>query len=62
MKLSVRLSVLPLDCCSSVHAAGLLLWARWAGNIDRLFRGRHSAARRAAANAGSVALSADVGS
>jgi len=63
MKLSVRPSVLPPDCCSSsVHAAGLLLWARWAGNIDRLFRDRRSAARRVAANAGSVALSADVGS
>jgi len=36
-------------------AAGLLLWARRPGDIDRLLRGRHSAA-----NAGSATLSAGV--
>jgi len=42
--------------------AGLLLCARRAGDIDRLLHGRRSAtaARRAAANAGSVMLTADV--
>jgi len=44
-------------------AAGLLLWARRSGDIDRLVHGQRAsasssraAARRAAANAGSAAL------
>ena len=49
--LSVRLCVRP------IAAAGLLLWARQPGDIDRLLHGR-----RSAANASSVALPADVGS
>jgi len=49
------------------RAAGLLLWARWVGDIDRLLHGRapqqHGAAARcAAANAGSATFSADAGS
>jgi len=61
---SVCLSVCPIQ----PHAAGvgLLLWARRPGDIDRLLHGQVSssraAARRAAANAGSATLSADVGS
>jgi len=53
------LSVCPMYGSSSPHAAaaGLLLWARRAGNIDRLLHGR-----RSAANAGGVTLSAGVGS
>jgi len=39
------------------RAAGLLLWARQAGDIDRLLHGR-----RSAATVSSVTLSADVGS
>jgi len=56
---SVRLSVSPSVCpsvCPSYrplqqHAAGLLLWARWARDIDRLLHGhrRLQQARRAAA-------------
>ena len=38
------------------HAAGLLLWARQAGDIDRLDE------RRSAVTASGVTLSADVGS
>jgi len=41
-------------------AAGLLLWARPAADIDRLLHGAQQAARRA--NAGSATLSAYVGS
>jgi len=43
---------------------GLLLHAQWAGDIDRLIHGWHSAAatRSTAANAGSATLPADVGS
>jgi len=65
--LGVRLSV-----CSSVcsirplhtAAAGLLLWARRPGDIDRRCTGGGPAvsSSRAAANAGSAKLSADVGS
>jgi len=38
-----------------VAAAGLLLWARWAGYIDRLLQRRQ-------ASAGSASLSADASS
>jgi len=74
MQLSgVRPSVrLPACCIRPPHAAaaGLLLWARRPGGIDRLLHGRRAtavsssraAARLAAANAGSATLSADVGS
>jgi len=59
MKLSdVRLfvcpSVRPVIRSPHVAAAGLLLWARRPEDIDRLLHGR-----RSAANANSVALSAD---
>jgi len=57
---SVCLFVAPHDA-----AAGLLLWARRAGDIDRLLHGRRStaaASQQRRANSGSVALSADVGS
>ena len=39
-------------------AAGLLLWARRPADVDRLLHGR-AAERRASANGGSVALSAE---
>ena len=42
--LSVSLLVLPRARSSKSAAAGLLLWARRAGNIDRLPHGRRSAA------------------
>jgi len=56
---SVRLSVCPIRP-SHTAAAGLLLWARRPGDIDRLLHGRRPAdssscaAARAAANAGIV--------
>jgi len=64
---SVGASVYPIRPTHSAAAAGLLLWARRPGDIDRLLHGRRSAAAapqhgRAAANAGSGTLSADVGS
>ena len=41
MKLyGVRLSVCPIRQLLQ-RTAGLLLWARWAGDIDRLLHGRH---------------------
>ena len=64
---SVRLSV--PSGRRTPAAASLLLWARRPRDIDRLLHGRrvgggssHAAARRAATNAGSATLSADVGS
>jgi len=58
MKLSgVCPSVCPIIRPAHAAAAGLLLWARRARDIDRLLHGQHSAA-----NANSVTLSADVGS
>ena len=53
MQLSVRLS---LSHPAAAAAAGLLLWARRPGYIDRLLHGRRSAANAAA----SSTLSADV--
>jgi len=41
-------------CCMRYFAAGLMLWARWAEEIDRLPHDRHRA------NAGSATLSAYV--
>ena len=63
---SVRLSVCPIRPLQQ-RAAGLLLWARRAGDIDRLLHGRRrsstrAAARRAAEDAGSATFSAYVGS
>jgi len=55
--LSVCPSVSPITRPSHAAAAGLLLWAQQEGDIDRLLRGR-----RSAANASSITLSADVGS
>jgi len=60
----VRLSVCPIRPLQQ-RAAGLLLWARRVGDIDRLMHGRRSsssgaAARRAAAYAGSATFSAYV--
>jgi len=59
---SMKLSGVCLSVCLSVRpsnytaaAASLLLWARRAGDIDRLLHSRRS-------NASSVTLSADVGS
>ena len=67
----------PIDRSRQRRAASLLLSAWWAGYIDRLRHGAYSwravqqapvlsskgaAARRSAANAGSVTLTADVGS
>ena len=60
MKLSgvrLSLSVRSIIRSPQAAAAGLLLWARRPGDIDRLPHGR-----RSAANASSVMLSADVGS
>ena len=54
---SVCLSVRPVIRSPLAVAAGLLLWARRPGDIDRLLHGR-----RSAASASSVTLSADVGS
>jgi len=53
-----RPSVFPVIRPPHPAVVGLLLWARRAGDIDRLLL--HD--RRAAATASSVALSADVGS
>jgi len=58
--MSVRLSVCPIRWPHAT-VVGLLLWARRAGDIDRLLSSSHAAARRAAENAGSATLSADVG-
>jgi len=61
---SVRLSVCFI-CLLHVAAAGLLLWAGGAGDIDPLLPGAQQQRRRitrAAANAGSATLSAAVGS
>ena len=61
---SVRPSALTLAHSSKPAAAGLLLWARWAGDIDRSlgFAARRTAARRVRrANAGSATLLAYVG-
>ena len=55
--LSVCLSVRSIIRPPHAAAAGLLLWARRPGDIDRLLH-----CRRSAANAGSVTLSADVAS
>ena len=52
--MSVRLCVCPIRRLHAT-AAGLLLWAGWAGTIDRLLPQRR-------ANAGSATLSAYVGS
>jgi len=54
MQLSVRLSL--SHPAAAAAAAGLLLWARRPGDIDRLLHGRRSAANAAA----SSTLSADV--
>jgi len=51
-----RPSVCPIVCPLHSAAAGLLLWAQRAGDIDRLLHGR-----RSAANASSVTFTADVG-
>ena len=51
---SVCLSVCPIMWPPHAVAAGLLVRARRAGDIDRLLHGR-----RTAANAGSASLSAD---
>jgi len=64
--MSVRLSVCPIRPLQQ-RAAGLLLWARQAGDIDRLLHGwRRSsmgaAARRAAEDAGSATFSTHLGS
>jgi len=59
---SARLSVCPTRSPYSA-AAGFLLWARQAGDIDRLLAGAHHQPCRstdAAANMGSATLSADV--
>jgi len=57
---SVRPSVRLCECgpadSSKATAAGLLLWARWAGDINRLLQ------QRRRANAGNATLSAYVGS
>jgi len=59
-RLSVCLSVCPVYRPLQQRAAGLLLWARRAGDIDRLLHGRRrrsngaEAARRSAAKASSV--------
>ena len=53
----VRPSVCPIIRPPHATAAGLLLWARWAGDIDRLLHGR-----RSAATASKCHVSADVGS
>jgi len=57
-------SVCPIYRLMHAAAAGLLLWARRAGEIDRSRwpPGATAARRRSAANASSVTLSADVGS
>ena len=57
VSLSVCLSVRSIIRPPHAAAAGLLLWARRPGDIDRLLH-----CRRSAANAGSVTLSADVAS
>jgi len=58
---SVCLSVCPIICQPHAAAAGLLLSARRARDIDRLLQ--HGAATlRSAANAGSATFTADVGS
>jgi len=54
---SVCLSVRSIIRPPHAAVAGLLLWARRPGDIDRLLHGR-----RSAANTSSVTLSADVGS
>ena len=57
----IPLSV-PYACCSSMWG-GLLLKARWVGDIDRLCcMAGEGAAQQAAANAGGVTFIADVGS
>ena len=64
--LSLCLSVCPIMRPPTHAAASLLLWARRAADNDQLLHGRpalsssYTAARRAAANAGSATLSADV--
>jgi len=50
-----RLSVRSIIRPPHAAAAGLLLWARRAGDIDRLLHGR-----RSAGNASSVTLSAEL--
>jgi len=62
----VRPSVCPIRPLQK-RAAGLLLWARRAGDIDRLLHGRRrsstgAAARRAAEDAGSATFSTHLGS
>ena len=54
---SVCLSVCPIIRPPYAAKAGLLLWARQPGDVDRLLHGR-----RSAANASGVTLTADVGS
>jgi len=51
-----------LPVCRPLHAAGvgLLLWAQWAGDIDR--QQQAAAERHSAANASSATLLADIGS
>ena len=59
---SVRRSVPAIGRCSRVRTAGLLPWARRSGDIDRLLRppcAGAATARRSAANASSVSLSAE---
>jgi len=53
--MSIRLSVCPIYQPLQQRAAGLLLWARRAGDIDRLLHDR-----RSAATASSFTLSANV--
>jgi len=47
-RLGVRPSVCPSVCLSQQRAAGLLLWARRAGDVDRLLHDVEAAQRVAA--------------
>jgi len=65
VRLSIRPSVCPIDRQQQRRAAGLLLSALRPGNTDRQRRtqtlsSNYAAARRLAANVGSVTLTADV--
>jgi len=61
VRLSVRLSVCPIIWPQQRRAAGLLLSAVRAGDIDRQRRcSNGAAARRSAVNAGSVMLAAEM--
>jgi len=60
VRLSVRLSLCPVYRPLQQRAAGLLLGAQQAGDIDRLLHGAFTAARGSAANASSVTFTAVV--